>query len=170
MSPPPKLNRATRKAGAIEQTPDRMDGVNNGEETNHVTPKKTESKSSRENKDPKRTKMQQTLNTFKKKLEKNKQEKSQHNMVTQVKEKRLKSGRRLVPSGLTAKIRTERATRSRKEADDADEGEATNKTISFGTGNGNSKPVPPLKSALKKGPKEKIKVFKHELVVDVRLR
>ena len=86
---------------------------------------------SRENKDPKRTKMQQTINTFMKKLEENKQEKSQHNVVAQVEGKRLKSGKRLVPSGLAAKLRAETAVRSRKEAEDADEEEATNKTVSF---------------------------------------
>ena len=91
-------------------------------------------------------------------------------MVPQVEGKRLKSGRRLVPSGLTAKLLSEKATRSRKEAEDADEEEGTNKTISFGTGNSNSKTGLPMKSALKKGPKEKIKVLKHELVVDVQVK
>ena len=62
------MNRSTRKAGAIVETPDRTDSVNNGEETNNVTPRTAESKTSRENKDPKRTKMQQTINTFMKKL------------------------------------------------------------------------------------------------------
>ena len=85
------------------------------------------------------------LDTFMKKLKKNKQEKSQHIVVAQVEGKRLKSGKRLMPSGLTTKTRKERAARSRKEADDADEGEATNETISFETDNGNSKHVPPLK-------------------------
>ena len=47
----------------------------------------------------------------------------------------------------------------------ADEGETARKTISFGTSNVNSKAAPPLRPALKKGPKKKIKTFKHEMVV-----
>ena len=167
---PPKMNRATRKAGAIEQTSDRTDSVNGGEEANNVTPRTVESKTLRKNKDPKRIKMQQTRTTFMKKLEKNKQERSQHNVVAQVEGKRLKPGKRLVPSRLTAKLLSEKAARSRKEAEDADEEEVTNKTISFGTGNSNSKTGLPIKSALKKGPREKIKAFKYNLVVDVRVK
>ena len=91
-------------------------------------------------------------------------------MVAQVEEKRLKSSRRLVPLGLMAKLRAVSAARSRKEAEDADEEEVSNKTISFGKVNSNSKSVTSLKSALKKGLKEKIKVFKHELIVDVRVK
>ena len=65
---------------------------------------------------------------------------------------------------------SEKAVRPRKEAEDADEEEGTKKTISFRTGNSNSKTGLPIKSALKKGPKEKIKAFKHDLVVDVRVK
>ena len=65
----PKVKRSSRKAGDIEPTPDRADGANNGKETNHVTPGMAEPKSSRESKDPKRTKVQ-TLNAFFKRLEK----------------------------------------------------------------------------------------------------
>ena len=67
----PKFKRSRRKAGEIEPTPDRTDGVNNGEGTNNVTPRTAESKTPRENKDPKRTKMQQTIKTFMEKPEKN---------------------------------------------------------------------------------------------------
>ena len=56
-----------------------------------MTPRTVESKKSRENKDLKRTKMQQTIKTFMEELNKNKQEKSKHNVVAQVEGKRLKS-------------------------------------------------------------------------------
>ena len=56
-------------------------------------------------------------------------------MVAQVEGKRLRSGKRLMPSGLTVKMRAERAAQSREEAEYADEEEVTNKTISFGIGN-----------------------------------
>ena len=62
----PKVKRANRE---IEPTPDRKEGADNGDETNHVTPGKEEPKSARENKDTKRTKMQ-TLDTFFEKLKK----------------------------------------------------------------------------------------------------
>ena len=107
--------------------PDRVKGSNNGEGTNHVTPGTEEPKSSRENKDPKRTKVQ-TLNKFFKRLEKNNQENSQRNTVAKVLEKRTKAGKRLLPSGLMAVTRKERAKQSRKEVKEADEGETTNKT------------------------------------------
>ena len=84
--------------------------------------------------------------------------------------KRTKGGKKLVPSGLTAKLLREKAEKVRKEAEAADEGGTTKKTISFGTSGGNSKPAPPRGSALKRGPKEKIKTFKHEMVVDVRIK
>ena len=59
-NPPPKVKRANRE---IEPTPDRKEGADNGDETNHVTPAKEEPKLARENKDPKRTKMQ-TLDSY----------------------------------------------------------------------------------------------------------
>ena len=130
--PPLKLKRAIRKAGEIEPAPDRTDSVNNGEETNNVTPRTAKSKKSRENKDPKRTKMQQTMKTFMKELKTNKQEKNKHNMVAQVKGKRLKSSKRLVPLGLTAKLRADRAAQSRKEAEDADEDDGPKKLSPLG--------------------------------------
>ena len=165
----PKVKRSSRKAGDIEPTPDRADGANNGEETNHVTPGTEGPKSSWENKDPKRTEVQ-TLNAFFKRLDKTKQANSQRNTVAQVLAKRTTSGKRLLPSGLRAETRKERAEQSRKEANEADEGETTNKTISFGTGDGNSKPAPPRGSALRRGPREKIKTFKHELVVHMKIK
>ena len=58
----------------------------------------------------------------------------------------------------------------KKEAEEADKDKGSKRTISFGTGNSNSKTVTPMKSALKKGPKETIKVFKCELVVDVKVK
>ena len=120
-----------------------------------MTPRTEEPKSSRENKDPKWTKVK-TLNVFFKRLDKNKQANSQRNTVAQVLAKQTTSGKHLLPSGLRAETRKERAEQSRREADEADEEEVTNKTISFGTGNSNSKTATPMKSALKKGPKIKI--------------
>ena len=125
--PPPQVKRSSRKARDIEPMPDRVKGSNNGEGTNHVTPGTEEPKSSRENKDPKRTKVQ-TLNKFFKRLEKNNQENSQRNTVAKVLEKRTKAGKRLLPSRLMAVTRKERAKQSRKEVKEADEGETTNKT------------------------------------------
>ena len=135
-----------------------------------MTPRTAEATNSRENKDPKRTKMQQTIKGFLEEVNKNKQEKIQRNVVAQVREKRLQSGRRLVPSGASARIRAERAAQAMKEAEEANKDERSKRTISFGTGNSNSKTVTPMKSALKKGPKETIKVFKCELVVDVKVK
>ena len=71
---------------------------------------------------------------------------------------------------MSARIRAKRAARARKEVEEADKDKGSKRTISFGAGNSNSKTVTPLKSALKKGPKETIKVFKCELVVDMRVR
>ena len=85
---PPKVKRANRE---IEPTPDRKEGADNGDETNHVTPGKEEPKSARENKDSKQTKMQ-TLDMFFKKLKKNRQENSQRNLVALVLGKRTKGG------------------------------------------------------------------------------
>ena len=164
------MRRNIRKAGDIEPTPDRKDGANNGDESNHVTPRKEEPKSTRKNKDPKRTKKTQTLEKFFKKLETKKQENSQHTSVAQVLGKRTKGGKKLVPSGLTEKIRKEKAEKGRKKAEAADEGEITKKTISFGKSEGNNKPAPPHGSALKRGSREKIKTFKHEMVVGVKVK
>ena len=68
------------------------------------------------------------------------------------------------------KLRKEKAERARKEAAEADEAEGTKKTISFGTSDGNSKAAAPPKPALRKGSKEKIKTFKHEMGVDVKIK
>ena len=51
---------------------------------NNVTPATAEQSNSRENKDAKRDRMQQTLNNFFTDLNKNKQDLSQRNVVTQV--------------------------------------------------------------------------------------
>ena len=48
--------------------------------------------------------------------------------------------------------------------------EGTKKTISFGTNDGNSKAVVQPKPALRKGSKEKVKTYKHELGVDVKIK
>ena len=92
-------------------------------------------------------------------------------MMSQVKAKRLSAGKRLVPSGEGARIRKEKAANSRKEAKEAaTEDQGRNKTISFGTGSSKSKTTKSVKSALKKDPKETIKTYKYELIVDVRVR
>ena len=86
---PPKVKRANRE---IEPTPERKEGSDNEDGTNHVTPGKEEPKSARENKDPKRTKVQ-SLDAYFETLKKNKQENSQHNSVAQVMTKRTKGGK-----------------------------------------------------------------------------
>ena len=75
-----------------------------------------------------------------------------------------------MPDGSQKKLREERAEKSRKEAAEADGLEDAEKTISFGTSDGNSKAAAPSKPALRKGIKEKIKTFKHELVVEVKIK
>ena len=102
---PPKTKRKARKSTEIERTPDRSGDSTNRNTTNNVTPATTEHSNSRENKDAKRARMQQTLNNFFTDLNKNKQDMSQRNVVTQVQEKRLRTGKRLVPSGLGARLR-----------------------------------------------------------------
>ena len=96
---PPKTSRVTRKEGAIEKKPDRTDDANNGKGTKSVTPRTAEATNLRENKDLKRSKMQQTIKGFMEEVSKNKQEKIKRNVVAQVREKRLQSGKRLVPWG-----------------------------------------------------------------------
>ena len=44
------------------------------------------------------------------------------------------------------------------------------KIISFGTGSSKLKTSTPVKSVLKRGSRETIKIYKHELVVDVKVR
>ena len=75
-----------------------------------------------------------------------------------------------MPSGSGARLRKEKAEKAREEAEKADKEEGNKRTISFGAGNSNTKTATPMKSALRKGPKESIKVFKHKLVADVRVR
>ena len=81
---PPKTKRMARKSTEIERTPDRNDDSANRNTTNNVTPATAEQLNSRENKDAKRARMQQTLNNFFTDLNKNKQDLSQRNVVTQV--------------------------------------------------------------------------------------
>ena len=90
--------------------------------------------------------------------------------MTAVLPKRTQGGRKLLPAGSQKKLREERAERSRKEAAAVDGLEDAEKTISFGTGDGNKKSAAPPKSALRKGIKEKIKTFKHKLVVEVKIK
>ena len=80
-------------------------------------------------------------------------------MVSQVQEKRLQTGKRLVPSGLGARLRKEKAEKAKENAKRADEKEGNKRTISFGAGNSNTKTVTPMKSVLRKGPKETVKVL-----------
>ena len=67
-------------------------------------------------------------------------------------------------------MRKEKAERARKEAEIADEEKGSKRTISFEAGGDNTKTTTPMKSVSRKGPKETIKVFKHDLVVDIRVR
>ena len=112
----------------------------------------------------------QTLDAFFGKLKKNKEELCQHNSVTEVVPHRTEGGIKLVPVGSQKKQRKERSKKSRREAAEADGLEEAKKTISFGTNDGNSKAAAPSKPALRRGNKEKIRTFKHELVVEVRIR
>ena len=82
-------------------------------------------------------------------------------MVSQVQEKRLRTSKRLC---------AKKAEKAREEAERADKEEGNKRTISFGAGSSNIKTTTPMKSALRKGPKETVNVFKHDLVVDVRVR
>ena len=111
-----------------------------------------QSNSREKNKEAKRARMQQTLNNFFTDLNKNKQDMSQRNVATQVQGKRLRTGKRLVPSGLAARLRKEKAERASKRAEMADEEEGSKRTISFGAGDSNTKTARPMKSALRKGP------------------
>ena len=92
-------------------------------------------------------------------LNKNKQDMSQRNVATQVQGKRLRTGKRLVPSGLAARLRKEKAERASKRAEMADEEEGSKRTISFWAGDDNTKTRTPMKSALRKRPKETVKIF-----------
>ena len=69
-----------------------------------------------------------------------------------------------------ARLRKEKAERGKKGAEMADEEKGSKRTISFGAGGSNTKTATPIKSALRKEPKETVKVFKHDLVVDIRGR
>ena len=51
-----------------------------------------------------------------------------------------------------------------------DKEEGNKRTISFGAGSSNTKTATLMKFALRKGPKETVKIFKHDLVVNVRVR
>ena len=100
-----------------------------------------------------------------------KEAKSQHTIVSQVKAKKLSADKHLVSLGEGGRICKTKAANSRKEAKEtAIEDEGKNKTTSFGTGSSKSKPTRPVKSALEKGHKETIKPYKYELIVDVRVR
>ena len=73
----------------------------------------------RENKEAKRVKLQQNICTFFDKCTVDKEAKSQHTVVFQVKAERLLAGKRLVPSGLGGRIHKEKAANSSKEAKEA---------------------------------------------------
>ena len=113
----------------------------------------------RDNKDAKRARMQQTLRGFFTDLNKNKQDMFQRNVVSQVQKKRLRTGKRLVPSGLGARLRKEKAEKAREEAERTDKEGGKQRTISFGADNSNTKTATPMKSDLRKGPKESVKVL-----------
>ena len=164
---PPKMKRASRD---IASTPGRDDNVSDEDGTNHVTPAKEEQKSTRRNQAPKRTKVVQSIESYFGKAKKNKEELCRHNAMTVVTAHRTEGGEKLVPAGLRKQQREERARKSRKEAAEVDGCEESDKTISFGASNGNNKTAAPQKSALKNGKKEKLKTYKHELVVEVRLK
>ena len=164
---PPHMKRASRD---IASTPGRDDNVCDEDGTNHVTPAKEEQESTRRNQAPKRTKVVQTIESYFGKAKKNKEELCRHNAMTVVTSHRTEGGKRLVPAGLRKKQREERARKSRREAAEVDGGEKSDNTISFGTSDGSNKTAAPSKSALRKGEKEEIKTYKHELVVEVRLK
>ena len=92
----------------------------NNNSTNTVTPATAEHSNSRENKDAKRARMQQTLNIFH-----GPEQKQAGHIPTQCGDsssgKRLWTDKRLVPSGLRARLRKEKAEKAREEAERADE-------------------------------------------------
>ena len=57
----------------------------------------------------------------------------------------------------------------REKAEKSDKEEGDKRTISFSAGSSKTKTVTPMKSALRKGYKDTIKAFKHELVINVRV-
>ena len=99
--------------------PDRTDKTNNNQITNSVTPMVEGTTESRENKEAKRVQLQQNICTFFDKCTVDKEAKSQHTVVFQVKAERLLAGKRLVPSGLGGRIHKEKAANSSKEAKEA---------------------------------------------------
>ena len=178
-SSPPKPKRLLRKADDITTTPDRANKTNSTPTINHVTPTAVGPGSSRINKDPKKMKNQQSLFAFMANRRASKDQITERTVVGQVKTTRLENGRRLVPAGEKQRLLHEKAKQSRKEAEEAaqrEEGmaDAPQKSIKFSKGSGGTKPTNPtksvLKSALKKGPKKPIKIYKYELVVTVKLR
>ena len=73
-----------------------------------------------------------------------------------------------------ARICNERADQARDTREEAgkaaEEDRNKSKTISFGLGNNTSRVSTTIKSALRKGSKETIKTYQHELVVGVRVK
>ena len=89
-------------------------------------------------------------------------------MVSQVQAKRLVSGKRLILLVEAARICKEIEDRAREEAEKAAEEDGDkSKTISFGSENSKPRASTTIKSILRKGSRETIKTYQHELVVDV---
>ena len=110
-----------------------------------------------------------------KKQKETKEEIAKQPVVKAVAAKRALNGKRLVPSGEKQRLLREKAEKSRKEAEEAimeeeSKGGTPKKQISFSKGGGPTKASTPMKSALRKGKKETIKNYKHELVVMVRAK
>ena len=82
--------------------------------------------------------------------------------------KRLVSGKRLILLVEAARICKEIEYRAREEAEKAAEEDGDkSKTISFGSGNSNSRAPTTIESVLRKGSRETIKPCQHELVINV---
>ena len=89
-------------------------------------------------------------------------------MVSQVQAKRLAPGKYLTLSEEAARIRKERVNQAMEEAEKAAEEDGDkSKTISFGSGNSNSRAPTTIESVLRKGSRETIKPCQHELVINV---
>ena len=178
-SSPPKTRRFTRKSGDIATTPERDNTTDSKSAINSVTPTAEGQKSSRSNKEPKKSKQQQRFFAFFDNRKTSKEQLTQRKVVEEVKIRRTLNGSRLVPSGENGRKLKEKAEQARKESEAAAQEEESNvdarqKSIRFSAGGVSTKAAGPMKSALKtslkKKPKTAIKTYKCELVVTVRAR
>ena len=114
---PPKNMR--RKCNEIEKTPERDNRTEHNPNINSVTPGATAMESTRLNKEPKKTKLQQTMIGFLNERMGAKEEIAKQPVVKVVATKRAQNGKRLILSGEKQRKLSEKAEKSRKEAAEA---------------------------------------------------